>query len=33
MKRFNTEQAQKTYKLHQSCVEESPCVVVGGGAI
>lgn len=33
MKRFNKEQAQKIYKLHQSYVEVSTCAAVGGGAI
>lgn len=33
MKRFNTEQVQKTHKLRQSCVEVSTCEAVGGGAI
>lgn len=33
MKRFQAEQAQKSYKLNDVCVEDSTCVAVGGGAI
>ena len=33
MKRFQTYQIQKSCKSNQSCVEESTCIAVGGGAI
>lgn len=33
MKRFQTKQAQKTFKSKDSCVEVPSCVAVGGGAI
>ena len=33
MKRFKVEQAQKSIKLNNACVEVPVCVAVGGGAI
>lgn len=33
MKRFEVEQAQKTHKFADNCVDLSTCVAVGGGAI
>ncbi len=33
MKRFTIRQPQKSCKLKDNCVELSPCVAVGGGAI
>lgn len=33
MKRFQADQIQKSCKCNQSCVEESNCLLVGGGAI
>ncbi len=33
MKRFEAEQAQKSSKSNNACVEVSTCVAVGGGAI